>query len=140
MVAGEIDLALPFPDLIPDDLPYKLLFEEQYVCIAGKKSSLNGQLLTLADVAELPQLIISPSRANLKGSHDGWFAMLGLKRNIVMSILSFSAAPDIIVVTDTIALYPSRLLPNKKIFPLSWIRKHHNKWGQINVLTLITPE
>ncbi|WP_444958635.1 LysR family transcriptional regulator [Microbulbifer sp. ZKSA002] len=118
MVAGEIDLALTFPDFIPDDLPYKLLFEEQHVCVAGKKSSLKGKSLTLADVAELPQLIISPSRANLKGSHDEWFAMQGLKRNIVMSIPSFSAAPDIIAATNTIAFYPSRLLPNKKVIPL----------------------
>ncbi|WP_315982519.1 LysR substrate-binding domain-containing protein [Aliamphritea spongicola] len=36
MASGEIDLALTFPSFIPDNLPYKLLFEEQHVCIAGK--------------------------------------------------------------------------------------------------------
>ncbi len=119
MVAGEVDLALTFPAFIPDNLPYKLLFEEQHVCIAGKKHPWKDKPLTLSDAAKLPQLIISPSRANLRGSHDEWFAKQGLQRNIVMSVPSFSTAPDIIAATDTIAFYPSRLLPNKKVIPLN---------------------
>ncbi len=117
-VSGELDLALTFPSFIPDTLPCILLFEEQHVCVTGKSSVLIGKQLKLEDIAALPQLVISPSRANLRGSHDEWFAMQGLKRNIVMSVPSFSAAPDIIAATDTIAFYPSRLLPNPKIVPL----------------------
>lgn len=115
MTSGELDLALTFPSFIPDTLPCVLLFEEQHVCVTSRSSPLVGKALTLAEVAALPQLIISPSRANLRGSHDDWFAMQGLKRNIVMSVPSFSAAPDIIASTDTVAFYPSRLLPNEKV-------------------------
>lgn len=123
MVAGEIDLALTFPAFIPDNLPYKLLFEEQHVCVAGTEHPLKNKSLTLSEAAKLPQLVISPSRANLRGSHDEWFAKQGLQRNIVMSVPSFSTAPDIIASTDTIAFYPSRLLPNKKVIPLKLDKK-----------------
>lgn len=118
MAAGEIDLALTFPEFIPDNLRSKRLFEEQHICVAGKKSPWKNQRLTLAQLAELPQLIISPSRANLRGSHDEWFAGRGLKRNIVMSVPSFAVAPDIIAATNTLAFYPSRLLPNRKVVAL----------------------
>jgi DNA-binding transcriptional LysR family regulator len=71
--------------------------------------------LTLSQVAAHAQLVVSPSRANLRGSHDQWFAEKGLKRNIVMSVPSFSAVPDILHTTDMIAFYPSRLLPSNKV-------------------------
>lgn len=119
LVSGELDLALTFPSFIPDSLPSALLFEEQHVCVAGSASKLIGKPLSLAEVAALPQLVISPSRANLRGSHDEWFALQGLRRNIVMSVPSFSAAPDLIAATDMIAFYPSRLLPNEKVVPLN---------------------
>lgn len=118
MASGEIDLALTFPAFIPESMPYLTLFEEQHICIAARNSHLLGQELTLKDIAPLPQLIVSPSRANLRGSHDEWFALQGLKRNIVMSVPSFSAAPDIIGATDMVAFFPSRLLPNPKVSPL----------------------
>ena len=71
--------------------------------------------LTLAQVAAHAQLVVSFSRANLRGSHDQWFAEKGLKRNIVMSVPSFSAVPDVLHTTDMIAFYPSRLLPSSKV-------------------------
>ncbi|MEN8624946.1 LysR substrate-binding domain-containing protein [Psychrobacter proteolyticus] len=61
--------------------------------------------LTLVQVAAHVQLVVSPSHANLRGSHDQWFAEKGLKRNIVMSVPSFSAVPDILHTTDMIAFF-----------------------------------
>ena len=116
--SGELDLALTFPEFAPDSLMTSTLFIEQHILIAGINSPLRNRMLSIDEIAELPQLIISPSRANLKGSHDDWFAEKGLKRNIVMSLPSFSAAPDIIFATDLVAFYPSWLLPNTKVEPL----------------------
>ncbi len=118
MASGELDLALTFPTFIPDSYPYLLLFEEHHICVAAHHSPLLKQHLSLADIASLPQLVITPARANLKGSHDAWFAERGLKRNIIMSVPSFSAAPDIIEAADVIAFIPSRLLPNDRVKPL----------------------
>ncbi|MCL6416932.1 LysR family transcriptional regulator [Aestuariirhabdus sp. Z084] len=118
MAAGEIDLTLTFPPFLPDSLHYITLFEEQHTCVAPRHSELTHRQLTLEEVAALPQLIVSPARDSLRGSHDAWFAKQGLQRNILMSIPSFSAAPKVIAATDTIAFYPERLLPNEHVVPL----------------------
>ncbi|MFT6927155.1 MAG: DNA-binding transcriptional LysR family regulator [Psychromonas sp.] len=113
--AGELDLLITFPEFIPDNLTYVTLLEEQHLCITGCGNELIKEPLTLTQIAAHPQLVVSPSRANLRGSHDKWFATRDLKRNIVMSVPSFSAVPDILHTTDMIAFYPSRLLPNSKV-------------------------
>ena len=115
MLTGEVDLAISFPEFIPDSCLTKLLFHEQHVCVVSKTSPLAGKKLSIETIAEHPQLIISPSRANLKGSHDDWFTKKGLNRNIVMSIPSFSAAPDIIGRSKLACFLPKRLLPNEKL-------------------------
>ncbi|WPC73419.1 LysR family transcriptional regulator [Vibrio porteresiae] len=119
LTSGELDFALTFPPFVPDYIKRFVLFDEQHICVASVESPMQDQSLSIADIAALPQLVISPSKANLKGSHDEWFAKQGLKRNIVMSIPSFKAAPDILYTTDMIAFYPSRLLPNPKVKPLN---------------------
>jgi DNA-binding transcriptional LysR family regulator len=113
--AGELDLLISFPEFIPDNLIYVSLFEEQHICIAGKNTEFANCKRSLADIAAQPQLVVSPSRANLRGSHDQWFAEKGLKRNIVMSVPGFSAVPELLNSTDLIAFYPSRLLPNAQV-------------------------
>ncbi|WAI87775.1 Nodulation protein D 2 [Psychrobacter sp. SC65A.3] len=115
IAAGELDLLITFPEFIPDNLSYVTLFEEQHLCVTGYKNTFATEIFTLAQVAAHPQLVVSPSRANLRGSHDHWFAEKGLKRHIVMSVPSFSAVPDILHTTDMIAFYPARLLPNSKV-------------------------
>lgn len=115
ITAGELDLLITFPEFIPDNLAYVTLLEEQHLCITGCDNELIKEPLTLVQIAAHPQLVVSPSRANLRGSHDKWFAARDLKRNIVMSVPSFSAVPDILHTTDMIAFYPSRLLPNSKV-------------------------
>ncbi|MDC3212439.1 LysR family transcriptional regulator [Pseudoalteromonas distincta] len=115
ITAGELDLLISFPEFIPDNLSYITLFEEQHLCITGIGNTTYTEPLSLAQFAKHPQLVVSPSRANLRGSHDQWFESQGLKRNIVMSVPSFSAVPDILHTTDMLAFYPSRLLPNSKV-------------------------
>ncbi|AMN48927.1 LysR family transcriptional regulator [Psychrobacter sp. P2G3] len=115
ITAGELDLLITFPEFIPNNLTYVTLLEEQHLCITGCNNELAKAPLTLAQIAAYPQLVVSPSRANLRGSHDQWFAARGLKRNIVMSVPSFSAVPDILHTTDMIAFYPARLLPSNKV-------------------------
>lgn len=115
MLTGEVDLAISFPDFIPDSCATEFLFHEQHICVVSKNSPLAGQKLTIDALSSHPQLIISPSRANLKGSHDEWFANKGLNRNIVMSIPSFSAAPNILEESNLACFLPSRLLPDNRL-------------------------
>lgn len=115
MTSGAIDLALTFPEFIPKNILCETLFSEQHVCICASNSPLAGKTLPLSQLALLPQIIVSPSRANLKGSHDLWFSQRGLKRNIVMSLPSFSAVISCVAATDRVAFIPARLLPNDQV-------------------------
>lgn len=118
MVTGELDLVFTFPEFIPENYPYMRLFEDHHVCVTGKKSIYRDKKYSLKQIAQLPQIVISPSRPNLKGSHDSWFAKKNLKRNIVMSLPSFSSASTIIEVTNTIAFLPARLLPDARLIAI----------------------
>ncbi|MBN8241323.1 MULTISPECIES: LysR family transcriptional regulator [Gammaproteobacteria] len=112
LASGDVDLALTFPAFVPESCQTQWLFSEHHVCVTRKDSPLLARPLTIGDVAGLPQLIVSPTRANLIGSADEWFASNGYKRNVVMSVPSFSAAPVCVASTDCIAFLPSRILPN----------------------------
>jgi len=118
LASGELDLALTFPAFTPDSCQTMQLFCEHHICVAGNDSELHNTPLTTAEVAALPQLVVSPSRANLRGSADDWFAAQGLARNIVMSVPSFAAAPDCVASSDCVAFLPSRILPHPKVKPL----------------------
>lgn len=118
MVTGELDLVFTFPEFIPENYPNKLLFKDHHICVTAKNSIYDDKKYSLKEISQLPQIIISPSRPNLKGSHDAWFAKKGLKRNILMSIPSFSAAPTIIESTNSIAFLPARLLPIPKLIAI----------------------
>ena len=89
IAAGELDLLITFPEFIPDNLSYVTLFEEQHLCVTGYKNTFATEIFTLAQVAAHPQLVVSPSRANLRGSHDQWFAEKYYIESGVMDFFEF---------------------------------------------------
>jgi DNA-binding transcriptional LysR family regulator len=107
MESGKVNLTIAFPDYIPDSYPIIKRFEEHHVCVASSISQTNH---SLAEVANYPSIIASPSRPNFKGSIDNWFKQFGLKRNIVISAPCFSIVPMYLETTDSIAFLPSRAL------------------------------
>lgn len=110
MESGKVNLAIAFPDYIPDSYPILKLFEEQHVCVASPNSSIAKTTPSLADIARYPSIIASPSRPNFKGSIDDWFKKFGLQRNIVVSAPCFSIVPLYLETTDSIAFLPSRAI------------------------------
>jgi len=108
---GEFDLVISFPKFVPAKYPTITLFTETHTCVIGENHEKANVRWTAEQIAEHPQLVISPKRANLVGSADAYFEQLGLKRNIVMSVPFFSAAAQCIVSTDIIAFLPTKLLP-----------------------------
>lgn len=123
MITGRVDLALTFPDYIPGTYPYMSLFSEHFVCVTSTTSSLNRAEVKLADIASIPQIIVSPSRANFRGSIDSYFEKEGYKRNVVISAPCFSVVPRYIEMTDAIAFLPSKVLPNDKLVQLNLVEK-----------------
>lgn len=115
---GQIDLAFSTPNFVPDNCPTLLLYKESYSCVASHNSTLVNKTkkrYSPKDIAALEQLVVSPSRGDIRGMADTWFEQQGLKRNVVLSVPSFSAATECIVETDTLAFIPSRLLPDTRL-------------------------
>lgn len=110
MESGQVNLAIAFPDYIPDSYPNLTLFEEHHVCVASPNATILKGVPTLVDVAKYPSIIASPSRPNFKGSVDDWFKSFGLKRNVVVSAPCFSVVPLYLETTDSIAFLPSRAI------------------------------
>lgn len=108
MQSGKVQLAIAFPDYIPDSYPLIKLFEEHHVCVAPPNSKLLTSNPSLKEIANYPSIIASPSRPNFKGSIDDWFKQFGLERNIVVSAPCFSIVPMYLETTDSIAFLPSR--------------------------------
>ncbi len=106
---GKVDLAISIPDFLPEQLPYKMLFREEYQCVANVDAAITINHFT--DLNHFDHVIISPSRANLKGSSEQWFKDQGLNRNIVASIPSFNLLSSYLKNTTALAFIPSRLLP-----------------------------
>ncbi|WP_166423599.1 LysR family transcriptional regulator [Paraglaciecola sp. 20A4] len=110
MQSGKVNLAIAFPDYIPDSYPIVKLFEEHHVCVTSRNSSISKLTPSLAEIADYPSIIASPSRPNFKGSIDDWFKGFGLTRNVVVSAPCFSIVPMYLEVTDSIAFLPSRAI------------------------------
>lgn len=110
MENGKVNLAIAFPDYIPDSYPIIKLFEEHHVCVASPNSSISQINPSLTEIANYPSIIASPSRPNFKGSIDDWFKQFGLERNIVVSAPCFSIVPMYLETTDSIAFLPSRAI------------------------------
>ncbi|MGS0676986.1 LysR family transcriptional regulator [Shewanella sp. 125m-1] len=110
MESGKVNLAIAFPDYIPDSYRIVKLFEEHHVCVTSTHSSISQKTPTLAEIAQYPTIIASPSRPNFKSSIDDWFSKFGLKRNVVISAPCFSIVPMYLETTDSIAFMPSRAI------------------------------
>ncbi len=108
MESGKVNLAIAFPDYIPESYPMIKLFEEHHVCITSKHSTISKVNPSLEEIAAHPAIIASPSRPNFKGSIDEWFKQFGLERNVVVSAPCFSVVPLYLETTDSIAFLPSR--------------------------------
>lgn len=119
MESGKVNLAIAFPDYIPDSYPILKLFEEHHVCVASPKASIANKTPSLTEIASYPSIIASPSRPNFKGSIDDWFKKFGLKRNIVVSAPCFSIVPMYLETTDSIAFLPSRAITSLDLIELT---------------------
>jgi DNA-binding transcriptional LysR family regulator len=118
MERGKVNLAIAFPDYIPDSYPLVKLFEEHHVCVTSPNSLISTMQPTLAEVASYPSIIASPSRPNFKGSIDDWFKQFGLERNVVISAPCFSIVPMYLDTTDSIAFLPSRAVKDLNLIEI----------------------
>lgn len=108
---GEVDLALVTPDVTGHGLHARALFEERYVCVmrAGHPDATAGAL-TLERFCALDHVLVSPAGGAFHGVTDEALARVGKTRRVTVSVTSFLVLPEILKVSDLIAVVPRRLV------------------------------
>lgn len=113
---SHLDLILSIPDFLPEQIPYKKLFNEQYQCVASRGA--NIQISQFSDLNQYDHVVVSPVRTNLKGSSEQWFKEQGVDRNIVAALPSFNLIAQYIKGTKLLAFVPLRVLPNPELMTI----------------------
>jgi DNA-binding transcriptional LysR family regulator len=103
---GRIDLALT-PVRPPAPLIWEPLFEEDYVCVLSDRHPLRRERLTLADLAEFPQVSIIVLAPETMIS-DRRLRELGVRTRSGLRVPFFSAAVSALPGTTLIAMLPRR--------------------------------
>lgn len=106
---GKIDLALLTPDSTPDNLHNRPLYNEEYVCLMRHDHPDAHQALTLNRFCALEHVLVSYKGENFWGVTDDALADVGRKRQIGLSVSSFLVLPDILAISEMIAVVPARL-------------------------------
>lgn len=110
LARGEIDFALVTPETTPQELHTRHLFDERYVCMMRKDHPDAGpRPLTLDRFCQLDQVLVSFTGDRFSGVTDRALAALGRERRVVMAINSFLMLPEILQLSDLIAVTPYRL-------------------------------
>ncbi|MBF9003199.1 LysR family transcriptional regulator [Vibrio nitrifigilis] len=109
MEQGIVDLALVTPETTPEELHGRALYEEQYVCMmrADHPSAASGNI-TLEQFCCLEHILVS-NRGSFWGPTDEALAEMKLNRHIGLSVNSFLVLPEVLRITDMIAVVPRRL-------------------------------
>lgn len=106
---GNIDLALVTPETTPGDLHGRALYQESYVCVMRKDHPAAGTLPLSLDQFCAQEHILVSSQASFRGATDDALAEIGRTRRVGMSVNSFLVLPEVLRMTDMIAVIPRRL-------------------------------
>jgi DNA-binding transcriptional LysR family regulator len=107
---GDVDMALLSPEYTPPELHARRLFDESYVCVlrAGHPDAAKGRL-SLDRFCALDHALVSYSGGAFRGVTDDALASIGRERRVTVSVTSFLVLPEILRVSDLIAVVPRRL-------------------------------
>jgi DNA-binding transcriptional LysR family regulator len=130
LTSGELDLAITTPDPHQSQLRTQHLFDETYVLIGRKGHPHLKRWLTIEKFVRLEHVIVSPSGGGFATPVDEALAALGHQRNVVMSAASFLFVPEIVAMSDLVALVPRRLLryrPDRlAVVGVPWLAEQFN--------------
>jgi DNA-binding transcriptional LysR family regulator len=113
LAGGEVDLAIATPDPGQSHLRTHHLFDETYVLIGRRNHPRLKTGLTVEEYVQLEHVIVSRSGGGFTTPVDDALAALGHRRKVVMSASSFLFLPQIVSISDLVALVPRRLLRNE---------------------------
>ncbi|ATM23643.1 LysR family transcriptional regulator [Raoultella ornithinolytica] len=106
---GDVDIALLTPHSTPPDLHSRTLYQEEYVCLMRADHPLAAAPLTLDLFCSLEHVLVSWQGDSFRGVTDEALAALGRSRRVGLSVSSFLVLPEILAISDMIAVVPRRL-------------------------------
>jgi len=110
---GTIDLALLTPAATPEDLHSRALYDERYVCMMRADHPDAGQPLTLDRFCSLEHVLVSWSGESFRGVTDDALANVGRERRVGLSVSSFLVLPEVLAISEMIAVVPSRMAEHR---------------------------
>jgi DNA-binding transcriptional LysR family regulator len=114
LASGEVDLAVTVPEFAPVDLPSQRLYRERYVTAMRRVHPLARRArLSLDDFARCDHVLVSPTGGSFEGPTDLALAALGRRRRVRLSVPSFLLVPELLRMTDLLAVIPARALHRK---------------------------
>lgn len=114
MDRGDVDLALLTPEMTAPGLHAATLFDELYVCVMRSDHPDSESSLSLERFCELDHVMVSSSGGTFTGVTDAALAKVGRVRRVVTSVTSFLVLPEILLVSDLIAVVPQRLAQHQR--------------------------
>lgn len=118
---GDVDLAMNVLPRLPSRFRRDVLMKERFVCIArADHPEISGDL-DLATFLRLQHALVAP-RGTPYGAVDRALAMIGEKRQVVMSVGSFLSLPFLIADSDLIAVIGERVA--QRLGPLVGLRMY----------------
>ncbi|HBF06740.1 MAG TPA: transcriptional regulator [Gammaproteobacteria bacterium] len=110
MSKGNIDFAFMTPEDAPAFAVSKALFKEEYVFAISKSHRLSQQSsISVKEFCEQPQGIVSYDGGSFRTQTDEVLMQLGFKRDVSMSMPSFSSLINLIKKSDITAIIPKKI-------------------------------
>lgn len=113
MARGDVDIAVINTQGVPASLRSQHLFDERYLLIGRQGHPRLREDLTLEEFAQLEHVVVSLRGGGFSTSVDTTLAALGQRRNVVLSASSFLPVPELVALSDCVALVPSRLVEGR---------------------------
>jgi Transcriptional regulator len=110
---GNIDVALITPHTTPDELHSRALYDERYVCMMRADHPNAGEPMTLDRFCALEHVLVSYEGDGFRGVTDSALEKIGRTRHVGLSVSSFLVLPDVLAISDMIAVVPERMAENR---------------------------
>jgi len=124
---GEIDIAIATPPPGPSPLRTQTLFYETYVLIGRPGHPAVKPNISMEDFTQLEHIIVSPTGGAFSTPVDDMLALLGHRRQILVSAASFLFVPKMVLASDLVALVPRRLLDTNRdplsVVDVPWLKE-----------------
>jgi DNA-binding transcriptional LysR family regulator len=106
---GEVDLLIGSRHMLPSALKSRKLYDERFVMIQRKRHPRGRKPLTLKAYCSLRHVLCSIAGGSFHGFMDEHLEALGQRRNVVLSLQSFTLIPELVAGSDYVATLPQKI-------------------------------